>query len=46
MAAQFAAIDTRSEILRIVNELVADERELPRAGAPAARQPRRAGQGR
>jgi UDP:flavonoid glycosyltransferase YjiC (YdhE family) len=46
MAAQFAAIDTRSEILRIVRELVADERQLSRADAPAARQPRRAGQHR
>jgi UDP:flavonoid glycosyltransferase YjiC (YdhE family) len=46
MAAQFAAIDTRSEILRIVRELVADERQLSRADAPAARQPRRAGQRR
>jgi len=46
MAAQFAAIDTRSEILRIVRELVVDERELPGADTPAARQPRRAGQRR
>jgi UDP:flavonoid glycosyltransferase YjiC (YdhE family) len=46
MAAQFAAIETRSEILRIVRELVVDERELSRAAAPAARQPRRAGQRR
>jgi UDP:flavonoid glycosyltransferase YjiC (YdhE family) len=46
MAAQFAAIDTPSEILRIVSQLVADERDLSRAGAPAARQPRRAGQRR
>ena len=46
MAAQFAAIDTRSEILRIVRKLVADERELSRAGAPTESQPRRAGQRR
>jgi MGT family glycosyltransferase len=37
MATQFAAIDTRSEILRIVRELVADERELSSADTPAAR---------
>jgi MGT family glycosyltransferase len=46
MAYEFAAIDTRSEILRIVRELVVDERELSRADTPAARQPRRAGQRR
>ena len=46
MAAQFAAIDTRSEILRIVNQLVADERELSRADIPAEGQLRRAGQRR
>jgi UDP:flavonoid glycosyltransferase YjiC (YdhE family) len=46
MAAQFAAIDTRSEILRIVREIIVDKRELSRAGAPAPRQPRRAGQRR
>jgi hypothetical protein len=44
MAAQFAAIDTRSEILKIVRELVADKRELSRADTPAEGQPRRAGQ--
>ena len=44
MAAQFAAIDTRSEILRIVSQLVADSRELSGADTRAARQPRRAGQ--
>jgi UDP:flavonoid glycosyltransferase YjiC (YdhE family) len=37
MAEEFAAIDTRSEILRIIGRLVADETE-------AARQPRRVGQ--
>jgi MGT family glycosyltransferase len=46
MAAQFAAIDTRSEILRIVNQLVADERESSRADIPAEGQLRRAGQRR
>ncbi len=40
MADQFAAIDTRSEIPRVVSQLVADER----ADTLAARQPRRAGQ--
>ena len=44
MAAQFAAIDTRSEIPGIVSQLVADERELSEADTLAARQPRRAGQ--
>jgi MGT family glycosyltransferase len=44
MAAQFAAIDTRSEILRIVSQLVANARESSGADTRAARQPRRAGQ--
>ncbi len=44
MADQFAAIDTRSEIHRIVSQLVADERELSGADTLAAHQPRRAGQ--
>jgi UDP:flavonoid glycosyltransferase YjiC (YdhE family) len=43
MADEFAAIDTRSEILRIVSQLVADGRELSRADTLAT-QPRRAGQ--
>ena len=46
MAYEFAAIDTRSEILRIVGQLVQDERKLSRAETPAARQPQRAGQRR
>jgi len=37
MAEEFAAIDTRSEILQIISRLVADETET-------ARQPRRVGQ--
>jgi UDP:flavonoid glycosyltransferase YjiC (YdhE family) len=44
MADQFAAIDTRSEIPRIVGQLVADEREMTGADTLAAPQPRRAGQ--
>src|SRR5208337_3880761 len=44
MADQFAAIDTRSEIPRIVSQVVADERELSGADTLAAHQPRRAGQ--
>jgi UDP:flavonoid glycosyltransferase YjiC (YdhE family) len=42
MADQFAAIDTRSEISRIVGELVADEREMTETDSLAAGQPRRA----
>jgi hypothetical protein len=44
MADQFAAIDTCSEIPRIVGQLVADEREMTGADTLAAPQPRRAGQ--
>jgi MGT family glycosyltransferase len=44
MADQFAAIDTQSEIPRIVGQLVADERKLSGGDTPAGRQPRRAGQ--
>ena len=46
MADEFAAIDTRSEICRIVSQLVADDRELSGADTVAARHPRRAGQRR
>jgi MGT family glycosyltransferase len=46
MAYEFAAIDTQSEISRIVSELVADDRTLSGAGALAARHPRRAGERR
>jgi MGT family glycosyltransferase len=46
MAYEFAAIDTRSGISRIVSELVADDRALSGAGALAARHPRRAGERR
>jgi MGT family glycosyltransferase len=46
MADQFAAIDTRSEISRIVSQLVADDRELSAPDTLAARHPRRAGQRR
>ena len=46
MADEFAAIDTRSEISRIVSQLVADDRELSGADTLAARHPRRAGQRR
>jgi UDP:flavonoid glycosyltransferase YjiC (YdhE family) len=46
MADEFAAIDTRSEILRIVSRLVADDRELSGADALTAGRPRRAGQRR
>jgi hypothetical protein len=46
MADEFAAIDTRSEISRIVSQLVANDRELSGADTLAARDPRRAGQRR
>jgi MGT family glycosyltransferase len=46
MADEFAAIDTRSEISRIVSELAADDRELSEADTLAARHPQRAGQRR
>lgn len=46
MADEFAAIDTRSEISRIVSQLVADDRELSGGDTLAARHPRRAGQRR
>jgi len=44
MAGEFAAIDTQSEIPRIVSQLVADERKLSGADTLPGRQPRRAGQ--
>jgi MGT family glycosyltransferase len=46
MAYEFAAIDTRSEIPRIVSELVAEDRASSGAGTLAARHPRRAGERR
>jgi MGT family glycosyltransferase len=44
MADQFATIDTRSEIPRIVSQLVADEKRLSGADTLVAHQPRRARQ--
>jgi MGT family glycosyltransferase len=41
MANEFASIDTRSEILRILNQVVADKRPALRNGAMAADHPRR-----
>jgi MGT family glycosyltransferase len=43
MADEFAAIDTRSHIPKIINQLVADEKELWGGGTPAAHEARRAG---
>jgi MGT family glycosyltransferase len=44
IADEFAAIDTRSEISRIIGKLVADEQELSEAGTPTEHEPRRAAQ--
>jgi MGT family glycosyltransferase len=46
MADEFAAIDTRSEIPRIVSQLVAENSELSGADTRTAREPRRSGQRR
>lgn len=43
IADEFAEIDTRSEILRIIGELVTDETDVSRLRAAAASQARRAG---
>jgi len=43
LADEYAGIDTRSEILRAIGELVTDETEISRARAIAASQGRRAG---
>jgi UDP:flavonoid glycosyltransferase YjiC (YdhE family) len=43
MAGEFAAIDTRSEVVRIISQLVADEQEASGVDAFTAYQPRRAG---
>ncbi|UWU74780.1 glycosyltransferase [Bradyrhizobium huanghuaihaiense] len=43
IADEFAEIDTRAEIVRIINELVTDETEVSRLRATAASQGRRAG---
>ena len=42
MANEFASIDTRSEILSIISQVVADQKAALRAGAMAISQPRRA----
>jgi UDP:flavonoid glycosyltransferase YjiC (YdhE family) len=42
MASEFAGIDTRSEIIRIINQVVADEKSTSRAGMMAATHIRRA----
>jgi hypothetical protein len=39
MADEFAAIDTRSEILRIISQQVVDTKELPEVRALAALYP-------
>jgi len=43
IADEFAGIDTRSEILRVIGELVTDETAVSRVRATAASQGRRAG---
>jgi MGT family glycosyltransferase len=42
MASEFAGIDTRSEIIRIINQVVADEKSTSRAGMMTATHIRRA----
>jgi UDP:flavonoid glycosyltransferase YjiC (YdhE family) len=42
MASEFAGIDTRSEIIRIINQVVADEKSTSQAGMMAATHIRRA----
>jgi MGT family glycosyltransferase len=42
MAGEFAAIDTRSEILAIISRLAADQNAMPQARTMATGQPRRA----
>jgi UDP:flavonoid glycosyltransferase YjiC (YdhE family) len=46
MATEFARIDTRSEVLSIISEVVAHHKADQRAGTMAASQPRRAAQQR
>jgi len=43
IADEFAGINTRAEVLRIISELVTDETEVSRLRAVAASQGRRAG---
>jgi UDP:flavonoid glycosyltransferase YjiC (YdhE family) len=43
IADEFAEIDTRTEILRVIGELVTDETEVSRLRAIAASQGRRSG---
>ena len=42
MASEFARIDTRSAILSIISQVVADQKATLRAGTMATNQPRRA----
>ncbi|HLG81325.1 MAG TPA: glycosyltransferase [Bradyrhizobium sp.] len=44
MASEFAAIDTRAAILKVIGELVAGRQDASELGRPAADRPRRAGQ--
>jgi MGT family glycosyltransferase len=44
MANEFTAIDTRSAILKVISDLVADWKDASRVGRQAADQPRRASQ--
>ena len=46
MANEFARIDTRSEIISIISEVVADQKATLRAGTMATSQPRRTAQQR